>query len=510
MAHLGSRRRRALALPAGLALTASLGFLPAGAASAAQTDEVPVAVVTDGPKLSYVVNVKGGHGTAKAVKKAIAKAGGTVVIAYDQIGVVVVHSQNPDFAPTIRQVRGVASAGATRTAPIAPASDTAIDSERPLTAAEAKTAAAQAEAGQDPMEPLQWDLPAIKADKAHEKTLGSKKVTVAVIDTGVDDTHPDLAPNFDVAASANCVSGKPDTTPGSWRPAANESDHGTHVAGTIAAAKNGVGITGVAPGVKVSGIKVATTDGFFYTEAVVCGFVWAAEHGVDVTNNSYYTDPWLFNCKNDLDQGALVEAHRRAIGYAERKGVVNVAAAGNSRMDLAADELTDTTSPNDTTPGTRVVNPRECLDIPTQIPGVVTVSALGAKNLKSSYSNYGLGVIDISAPGGDSTAFQKPDAPAVDGRILSTLPGGKYGYKAGTSMASPHVSGVVALIKSRHPHASAAAVKALLYAEADDTACTNPYDINGDGTVDAVCEGGRRDNSFYGTGVADALDAVRR
>ncbi|MET7620595.1 S8 family serine peptidase [Streptomyces sp. NPDC005408] len=512
MAHLGSRRRRALALPAGLALTASLGFLPAGSASAAQADEVPAAVVTDGPKLSYVVNVKGGHGTATSVKKAIARAGGSVVIAYDQIGVIVVHSQNPDFAKTIRQVRGVASAGATRTAPIAPApaSDTAIGSESPLTAQAAKTAAALADAGQDPLEPLQWDLPAIKADKAHEKTLGSKKVTVAVIDTGVDDTHPDLAPNFDAAASANCVTGKPDTTPGSWRPAANESDHGTHVAGTIAAAKNGIGITGVAPGVKVSGIKVATTDGFFYTEAVVCGFVWAAEHGVDVTNNSYYTDPWLFNCKNDADQGALVEAHRRAIGYAERKGVVSVAAAGNSRTDLAADEIPDATSPNDTTPVERVINPRECLDIPTQIPGVVTVSALGAKNLKSSYSNYGLGVIDISAPGGDSTLFQKPDAPAVDGRILSTLPGGKYGYKAGTSMASPHVAGVVALIKSRHPHASAAAVKALLYAEADDTACTNPYDIDGDGTVDAVCEGSTRDNSFYGTGVADALDAVRR
>ncbi|MGI5399876.1 S8 family peptidase [Streptomyces sp. CA-135486] len=510
MAHLGSRRRRALALPAGLALTASLGFLPAGAASAAPADEVPAAVATDGPKLSYVVNVKGGHGAAKSVKKAIAKAGGSVVIAYDQIGVIVVHSQNPDFAKTIRQVRGVQSVGATRTAPIAPAADTAIDSERPLTAQEAKAAAALATDGQDPLEPLQWDLPAIKADKAHEKTLGSRKVTVAVIDTGVDDTHPDLAPNFDAKASANCVTGKPDTTPGSWRPAANESDHGTHVAGTIAAAKNGVGVTGVAPGVKVSGIKVATTDGFFYTEAVVCGFVWAAEHGVDVTNNSYYTDPWLFNCKNDLDQGALVEAHRRAIGYAERKGVVNVAAAGNSRMDLAADELPDVTSPNDTTPVERVINPRECLDIPTQIPGVVTVSALGAKNLKSSYSNYGLGVIDISAPGGDSTLFQRPDAPAVDGRILSTLPGGTYGYKAGTSMASPHVAGVVALIKSKHPHASAAQVKALLYAQADDTACTNPYDIDGDGKVDAVCEGGKGKNAFYGTGVADALDAVRR
>lgn len=509
MAHLGSRRRRALALPAGLALTASLGFLPAGTASAAVTSDVPAAVSTDGPKLSYVVNVKGGNGTSKAVKKAIAKAGGTVVYAYDQIGVIVVHSQNPGFAQAIRQVRGVASAGVTRTAPIAPAADTAIDSERPLTADEAKAAAADAVAGQDPLEPLQWDLPAIKADKAHKKSLGSKKVTVAVIDTGVDDTHPDLAPNFDRNASVSCVGGAPDTADGAWRPGPGESDHGTHVAGTIAAAKNGVGITGVAPGVKVSGIKVSQPDGFFYTEAVVCGFVWAAEHGVDVTNNSYYTDPWLFNCKNDADQKALVEAVSRAARYAERKGAVNVAAAGNSRMDLAADEITDTTSPNDTTPVERVINPRECLDIPTQIPGVVTVSALGAKNLKASYSNYGNGVIDVSAPGGDSTRYQTPDAPAVDGRILSTLPGGGYGYKAGTSMASPHVAGVVALIKSNHLYAPPAAVKGLLHAQADDTACTNPYDIDGNGTVDAVCEGTKRDNGFYGTGVVDALDAVR-
>jgi subtilisin family serine protease len=510
MAHLGSRRRRALALPAGLALTASLGFLPAGTASAAITDDVAAAVSTDGPKLSYVVNVQGGHGTSKAVKKAIAKAGGSIVHAYDQIGVIVVHSQNPAFAETIRQVRGVESAGATRTAPLAPVADTAIESERPLTAEEAKAAAGKAEAGQDALEPLQWDLPAIKADKAHEKTLGSKKVTVAVIDTGVDDTHPDLAPNFDREASVSCVGGVPDTADGAWRPGPTESDHGTHVAGTIAAAKNGTGITGVAPGVKVSGIKVSQPDGFFYTEAVVCGFVWAAEHGVDVTNNSYYTDPWLFNCKNDADQKALIDSHRRAIRYAESKGAVNVAAAGNSRMDLASDELTDTSSPNDTTPVERKVNPAECLDIPTQIPGVVTVSALGAKNLKSSYSNYGNGVIDISAPGGDSTVYQAPAAPAVDGRILSTLPGGGFGYKAGTSMASPHVAGVAALIKSTHPYASPAMVKALLSVQADDTACTNPYDINKDGKIDAVCEGDEDENGFYGEGVADALDAVRR
>ncbi|HEY9327985.1 MAG TPA: S8 family serine peptidase [Streptomyces sp.] len=510
MAHLGSRRKRALTLPVGLALTASLGFLPTGTASAAPAQETPSAAVsTDGPKLSYVVNTRGGHGTVKQVRKAIERAGGTVVIAYDRIGVIVAHSQNPQFAQSMRRVRGVDSAGATRTNPIVPQATKDIGVGQPLTAQQEADAAARATAGQDPMEPLQWDLPAIKADKAHEKTLGSSKVTVAVIDTGVDDTHPDLAPNFDRRGSANCVSGAPDTTDGSWRPKTGESDHGTHVAGTIAAAKNGIGVTGVAPGVKVSGIKVGNPDGFFYTEAVVCGFMWAADHGADVTNNSYYTDPWLFNCKDDPDQGALVEAVARATRYAEGKGTVNVAAAGNAAEDLAADTIEDVTSPNDTTPVTRTIDPKVCLDIPTMLPGVVTVSATGAKGLKASYSNYGNGVIDVAAPGGDSTVYQTPEPPATSGLILSTLPGGKYGYKAGTSMASPHVAGVVALIKSTHPYASAAAVKALLTLEADATACGEPYDIDGDGKIDAVCEGGKNRNGFYGAGMVDALDAVR-
>ncbi|WP_326696818.1 S8 family serine peptidase [Streptomyces sp. NBC_01754] len=509
MAHLASRRTRALTLTVGLALTASVGFLP-GTAAAAPADAPSATVRTDGPELSYVVNTSGGLVTAKLVEKAIAKAGGTVVASYDRIGVVVVHSKNPGFGPAIRKAWGVRSAGATRTNPIVPQATKDIGVAQPLTAAQAEAAAAGAKAGQDELEPLQWDLPAIKADKAHEKSLGSSRVTVGVIDTGVDDTHPDLAPNFDRGASVNCVSGAPDTTAGAWRPAAGESDHGTHVAGTIAAAKNGTGITGVAPGVKVSGIKVSNPDGFFYTEAVVCGFVWAAEHGVDVTNNSYYTDPWMYNCKNDPDQGALVEAVTRASRYAESRGVVNVAAAGNSDQDLALRAIEDTTSPNDSATVTRTVDPRLCPDIPTMLPGVVTVSATGAKGLKSSYSNYGRGVIDVAAPGGDSTVYQTPEAPATNGLILSTLPGGQFGYKAGTSMASPHVAGVAALIKSTHPYASAAMVKALLTHQADATACGAPYDIDGDGIVDAVCQGGKNLNGFYGAGVVNALNAVRK
>ncbi|NUS23756.1 MAG: S8 family serine peptidase [Streptomyces sp.] len=497
------RFRRTMAVPVGMAMATALAFLPNVSASAAE--EAPAAEAT---ALSYVVNVSPGHGLSKHVKKAIAEAGGTIVTSYDQIGVVVVHSANPDFAKILRTVRGVQSAGNTRNAPLPAQSTTDVGTPKVIDADD--LANVEAAEGQDPLEPLQWDLPAIKADKAHEKSLGSSKVTVAVIDTGVDDTHPDIAPNFDRAASVNCVTGKPDTTDGAWRPTTGESPHGTHVAGEIAAAKNGVGMTGVAPGVKVSGIKVSTTAGYFYTEAVVCGFVWAAEHGVDVTNNSYYTDPWYFNCKNDPDQKALVDAVSRASRYAEKKGTVNVAAAGNENYDLAADEITDPVSPNDGTPSDRVIDPSECYDIPTQLPGVVTVAATGAKGIKSSFSNHGLGVIDIAAPGGDSTRFQTPAPPATSGLILGTLPGGGWGYMAGTSMASPHVAGVAALIKSTHPKAPPALVKALLYAEADATPCTDPYDIDGDGKVDAVCEGSKNYNGFYGWGTADALDAVTK
>ncbi|MDN3021203.1 S8 family serine peptidase [Streptomyces sp. S.PB5] len=498
------RYRRALAIPVGMAMATALAFLPNVSATAAEDS-----AVADATSLSYVVNVSPGHGPSKHVKKAIADAGGSIVTSYDRIGVVVVHSANPDFAKVLRTVRGVQSAGNTRNAPLPAQSTTDVGTPKVLDADD--LADVQAAEGQDPLEPLQWDLPAIKADKAHEKSLGSSKVTVAVIDTGVDDTHPDIAPNFDRAASVNCVTGKPDTTDGAWRPTTGESPHGTHVAGEIAAAKNGVGMTGVAPGVKVSGIKVSTTAGYFYTEAVVCGFVWAAEHGVDVTNNSYYTDPWYFNCKDDPDQKALVDAITRASRYAEKKGAVNVAAAGNENYDLAADEITDPVSPNDVpTPTERVIDPSECYDIPTQLPGVVTVAATGAKGIKSSFSNHGLGVIDIAAPGGDSTRFQTPAPPATSGLILGTLPGGGWGYMAGTSMASPHVAGVAALIKSTHPKASPALVKALLYAEADATPCTDPYDIDGDGKVDAVCEGPKNYNGFYGWGTADALDAVTK
>lgn len=514
MAHLRSRRRAALIVPLGAALVASVGFVPATASAA--PDDVPAAVsakpAKDAPVFAYVVNTRTDRKTIAYVKRAIARAGGSVVVTHEKIGVIVAHSSDSSFGERIREVRGVRSAGATHTAPLRAAGTTDDGKARPLSEADAKALARSAAPGAEPMEADQWDLRAIGADKAAKINPGSRKVTVAVIDTGVDDTHPDLAPNFSASQSASCVGGKADTSAGAWRPANKDHYHGTHVAGEIGAARNGVGVAGVAPGVKIAGIKVADpVDELFYPENVVCAFVFAAEHGVEITNNSYYVDPWLYNCKDDPDQKAILDAVNRAQLYAQRKGTLNVASAGNSNHDLASDAIVDDSSPDDSTPVTRTIDPSECLDVPTQLPGVVTTSATGVRNLKSSYSSYGKGVVDVTAPGGDK--YQLPtDTPLKNGNILSTMPGGGYGWLRGTSMAAPHASGVAALLKSTHPKAGPAELQRLLKSQADRLECPDtPYDPDGDGDADAVCESGGKDkNGFYGAGLVDALDAVKK
>jgi hypothetical protein len=223
MVHLRPRRGRVLAVPVGLALTASLGLLPgviaSAAPAAAQSAPAAASAGQDGPVLSYVVNTAPDARTVGSVKRAIAQAGGTVVVTHAKIGVIVVHSANPDFAKTIRTVQGVQSAGATRTAPLKAVATTDIG--KPEKVSEPRSVAAlkaARSAGKEPLESLQWDIPAIKADQAAQVDPGSRDVTVAVIDTGVDDTHPDLAPNFSARQSANCVGGVSDATRGAWRP----------------------------------------------------------------------------------------------------------------------------------------------------------------------------------------------------------------------------------------------------------------------------------------------------
>ncbi len=405
-------------------------------------------------------------GATAGATQAIASNSGTVWSTYDAIGVIVAHSGATDFAAKMRAVSGVQKVGATRT------SDIPADAASPAIPASPPQAALPA------TEPLRTDMTQIGADRAWEINQGSAGVTVGVLDTGVDDLHEDLRPNFDAANSASCAYGKLDTRAGSWR---DTDTHGTHVAGTIAAAKNGRGMVGVAPKVKIASVRIAEKpSGLFFPENTICAMVFSGDRGFEVTNNSYYTDPWLFNCPDNADQDAILEGVKRAVAYAEGKGVLNVAAAGNENYNLA-NKTRDSSSPNDSTPVQRTIT-NSCLSVPTEVPGVVSVSAITSANGKSSYSNYGTDKVHVAAPG-DS--------------VYSTAPGGKYSSKSGTSMASPHVAGVAALLKSADPTATPAQLRALLATQADDLSCT-----------DSRCSGTTARNNFFGEGRVDAFAAV--
>ncbi len=286
----------------------------------------------------------------------IAAAGGTLVYGYDQIGVAVARSESAGFSARLikdSHVEGVsATAGfATRLG------------DQVVELAEAPDLAA-ADAWGDPMSVNQWDMLQIHVPEAQAINAGDPSVVVGDIDTGLDYTHPDLAANVDFADSVSCVGGAPNQDPAAWM---DDNGHGTHTAGTIAAAKNGIGIVGVAPNVKIAAIKAGNAAGYFYPEAVVCSFMWAGAHNIAVTNNSYFADPWLFNCRNDAGQRAIWKAEQRAIRFAMSQGVTVVAAMGNENKDLSKTNV-DTISPDNGTPLTREVT-NACLVDPSRDPG---------------------------------------------------------------------------------------------------------------------------------------------
>ena len=245
---------------------------------------------------TYLVLAPQGASTAKAAAR-VAAAGGTVVADYGQIGVLVARSSNPDFADAASGagVEAVASTAGLGT---------------PLEETDTLDTVAADATGNPTGEPLwglQWDMRQIDVAEAHAITIGDPSIVVGVLDTGISSTHPDLATQIAKDKSASCLGREH----GRGR---LESDHvrPRHACRTtIAAAINGVGIAGVAPGVKVASVKVVTDAGFIYPEAAVCGFIWAAEHGMQITNNSYFIDPWEFNCRNDPRQRPVWQAVQR-------------------------------------------------------------------------------------------------------------------------------------------------------------------------------------------------------
>jgi lantibiotic leader peptide-processing serine protease len=539
---MSSSLRRRLVV---LLTTAAIALVATGLASAA----------------NYVIVYKGNSVPANSTSW-VERSGGTVVATYDEIGVVVAQSLYDTFSAAMSQnsrVEGVAAS----TKPVAKVDPSGIEDHGDGQEPELPNAPA----GQDPLDPLQWHMRQIHAPEAHAITGGSPAVTVGDIDTGVDKDHPDLVQNIDFSKSVSCESGVPNPAPTAWD---DRNGHGTHTTGTMAAAANGFGITGVAPHVKIAAIKSSLDSGFFFVEMVVCSFMWAGGAGidnpatpgfdfpatvgprVDVTNNSYFMDPFLYNCRNDPAQRLLWKAAKRAVDFAQKQGVTNVGSIGNDSDDRAhpAFDVISPDFPEGQEEERAVTN--ACVVIPSEIDGVIGVSAVGNRRQtdndddpndyqKSFYSSYGVGVADVTAPGGDSR-FTTAEAP--NGRVLSTWPAeipctrmvqdpppppeptAVYCYLQGTSMSAPHAAGVAALIISRFGDVDnpqngkmrPGAVEQYLQHTADPQPCPtvippppvfptrpHPEDVEGE---PQECQGGPGYTSWYGSGHVNALSAV--
>jgi subtilisin family serine protease len=277
----------------------------------------------------------------------------------------------------------------------------------------------------------------------------------------------------------------------------------------------------VAPEATIVALKAGNANGFFFTQEVVDAMIYAGDHHLDVVNMSFFADPWLFNCRNDADQRAIVTAISRASRYAQQHGVVMVAALGNEAIDLAH-PVTDEISP-DFPPGSELTREvgNNCLVLPVELPGVVGVTGVGPSGELSFFSSYGAGVTDVTAPSGSSGQAPNPfgrvlaawssTGPPIDlpGRDVRDASGAVYAWVQGTSMASPHAAGVAALIRAAHPSMSVGAVQATLQRTTMPKDCPTAAEMDPlSGALGVqTCTGGPGHTNFYGKGLVDALAA---
>ena len=436
---------------------------------------VAVALASLAPAFAKDYVLMSGNWTS-AQTAAVQAAGGTVVFSHGKSGLGVASSDAPDFLARIK-ASGVFSQAA---------EDQMVEWQRPIVDYAIEETAINPT--NDTFYPIQWAHAAVESPAAWAAGCTGKGARVAVLDGGIFAAHPDLDANVDVTCSRSFVANQPfnHDTGTFW--------HGTHVAGIVAAEDNNIGVVGIAPEATILGVKVlhGGTGSF---ASVINGILYAADPAAfgapagcaraDIINMSLGSEfP-----KNGA--GTLVAALNKAINFASGKGVLVVSSTGNSGVDFGQAQNW------------------------TVVPGTsgsgIAVSATapmgwaqGATDYdrRASYSNYGEGLVSVSAPGGDA---------ALPGNAICTLPlaagtitnfcwvfdlylstsrgttaNGAYSWAAGTSMAAPTASGVAAILVQKNPGISLGSLKTKLFQTSVDAGANGNDEFHGHGMVNAL------------------------
>lgn len=383
---------------------------------------------------SYLI-LSNGNSLPSNLAQQVASAGGTVTSVMPQIGLAVAESANPNFSRLVRGVRSVVP-------------NLSVDWLPGETVGEAVTA----DFGNPPTSgdddfffDLQWGHDAVNAPEAWNASQRGAGVVVAVLDTGFDLDHPDLAPQ--ILEAVSFVPGEPASygLPSTF-------SHGTHTSGTIAAADNSFGTIGVAPDAKLVLVKVLGDAGSGDFDWAIEGILYAVDRGdVDIINMSLGAVIAKNGDPNDPDgpytareAAELRVAISRATTYAYQHGVTIFASEGNSGIDK------DHTGPIITLPA----DASHVISIAATAPwGWVSENWDGSFDHPASYTNFGRSAVDFAAPGGDA-AYPGNENCTVAGLlrpcwvfdlVFSTGNNGWY-WSGGTSMAAPHAAGVAAII----------------------------------------------------------------
>lgn len=408
----------------------------------------------------YVILMKGNN-ASKNLAVNIEKAGGTLVRTIPQVGIAIATSSDESFADNAKGIKGVSNAGLVGAWTLPAEAGGSLD-----------VAQTESPTVDDTYfnNGWLWGIDRVHAPAAWANGhTGSHDTVVAVIDTGVAWNHPDLTQNI---VDSQCFSSQP-----TCNPYPSLSNHGTHVAGTIAAAFGQLAIVGVAPDAGIAGYNVfETIDGCgtcAYSDTRWMAMIDAADNGYEVISMSLggYVG---FGGPGSNETAAYVQAEKKVANYVKKQGTLMVASAGNGAVNLNGNVM----------------------HVPGDIPQIMNVSATGIQpiprypaegsfDILAFYSNYGAAV-NIAGPGGDCGEFFSCSGNDVNGYwygeffIWSTIvfadpvcaetfdcPLG-YGGKAGTSMATPHVSGVAALVFDANPGIEPDQVKAILKSSAEN------------------------------------------